>query len=342
MRIQAMVVRIIRQFIRDKRTLGMLVAAPILILTLMSVVFSSDALDPKIGIVTEHDALLEAFNNKEIEVYEFSSVEDALQATEDKEVHGFIEVEGQSIRMTIEGSDPNVNKSVIMTVQEVLSQLQSPNVSNKPEIIYIHGSEEMDTFDNVGPFLIGFFVFFFIFLIAGVSFLRERTTGTLERLLSTPLRRWEIVIGYVIGFGIFTTIQAGIIVWFSIEILDIMMFGSIFFVMLVAFMLAITALTLGTLLSAYARNELQMIQFIPLVVVPQVFFSGLFNIDTMNPWLQSISVIMPLTYGGEAMRDIMIRGGGWSSIWSEVVVLLGFALLFMVLNTLALKKHRKL
>jgi ABC-2 type transport system permease protein len=200
----------------------------------------------------------------------------------------------------------------------------------------------MDTFDNIGPFLIGFFTFFFVFLIAGVSFLRERTSGTLEKLLSTPLRRWEIVVGYVLGFGIFTTVQSAIIVWFSIHVLDMMMFGSIGLVMLVTLVLSITALTLGTLLSAFARNELQMIQFIPIVIVPQVFFSGLFNMDAMAPWLRSIGVAMPLTYGGEAMRDIMIRGKGLEDIAMNLIILLAFATLFMLLNSLALKKHRKL
>jgi ABC-2 type transport system permease protein len=190
--------------------------------------------------------------------------------------------------------------------------------------------------------LIGFFIFFFVFLIAGVSFLRERTGGTLERLLATPLRRWEIVAGYVIGFGLFTTIQASLISWFSIKALGIMMEGSFFHVLLITFLLAMTALTLGTLLSAFAGSELQMIQFIPLVVVPQVFLSGLFNLETIPAWLRSFSTVMPLTYGADALREIMIRGKGWSAIWTDVYVLLAFSLSFMILNVFALKKHRKL
>ena len=90
----------------------------------------------------------------------------------------------------------------------------------------------MAAFDNFGPILIGFFVFFFVFLIAGVAFLKERTTGTLERILATPLRRWEIVIGYLLGFGVFTIIQSALIAWFSINILNIMMIGSFSLVLL--------------------------------------------------------------------------------------------------------------
>lgn len=146
----------------------------------------------------------------------------------------------------------------------------------------------------------------------------------------------------MIGFGLFTTIQASLISWFAIDVLDMMMEGSFGYVLLITFLLAMTALALGMLLSAFANNELQMVQFIPLVVVPQVFFSGLFNLDTMEEWLRSLSVIMPLTYGADALRDIMVRGEGFGAIAVDVYVLLGFTLLFMLLNVVALKKYRKL
>ncbi|KYD31660.1 hypothetical protein B4110_0974 [Parageobacillus toebii] len=132
------------------------------------------------------------------------------------------------------------------------------------------------------------------------------------------------------------------IAWFAVDILDMMMEGSFLYVLLITFLLAMTALTLGTLLSAFANNELQMMQFIPLVVIPQIFFSGLFNLDTMAEWLRSLSVVMPLTYGADALREIMVRGSGWNEIAKDVYVLLGFAVLFMLLNVVALKKYRKL
>jgi ABC-2 type transport system permease protein len=85
-----------------------------------------------------------------------------------------------------------------------------------------------------------------------------------------------------------------------------------------------------------------MIQFIPLVIVPQVFFSGLFDLDSMSPWLSWLSHITPLKYGADALRDIMIRGEGWSSIAFDVYILLALSLLFMTANVLALRKHRKI
>jgi ABC-2 type transport system permease protein len=121
-----------------------------------------------------------------------------------------------------------------------------------------------------------------------------------------------------------------------------MMTGSFGYVMLITLLLSMTALTLGTLLSAFATNELQMIQFIPLIIVPQVFLSGLFPLDTLPQWLQRVGYATPIYYGSEALMGIMIRGKGWSDIALDVYVLIGFSLLFMLLNVLALRKHRKM
>ncbi|KIQ94944.1 Inner membrane transport permease ybhR [Anoxybacillus thermarum] len=343
MRIQAIVVRIIRQFFRDKRTLALMIVAPMFVLFLMDLVFNGEQYEPHIAIDANvpqpfQDALKEA----DAHVTTMTKAK-AMNELDEQQIDAFIEMNQTALRLTLEGSDPSVSKTVLMTVQKASQTLMPP--AKQPftiDAVYMHGSEDMALFDNFGPVLIGFFIFFFVFLIAGVSFLRERTSGTLERLLATPLKRWEIVIGYVIGFGIFTTIQASLISSFAIYILDMMMEGSFLYVLLITFLLAMTALTLGTLLSAFANNELQMIQFIPLVVVPQVFFSGLFNLDTMEPWLRSIGVAMPLYYGADALREMMIRGKGFEAISFDVYVLISFSLLFMILNVFALKKYRKL
>jgi ABC-2 type transport system permease protein len=342
MRVWAIVVRIIRQFFRDKRTLALMIVAPMFVLFLMKLVFNGEEYKPAIAVNKNvPEIVVEKLAKYDADVKELTKAT-ARKQLEKQQIDAFMEMDEGAPKITLEGSDPTVNKAVLMTVQKVLQELAPQTQSLRLKTTYLHGSEDMALFDNFGPVLIGFFVFFFVFLIAGVSFLRERTEGTLERLLATPLKRWEIVAGYIIGFGLFTTLQAGLIAWFAVDILDMMMEGSFLYVLLITFLLAMTALTLGTLLSAFANNELQMMQFIPLVVVPQIFFSGLFNLDTMTEWLRSLSVVMPLTYGADALREIMIRGNGWSEIAKDVYVLLGFAVLFMILNVVALKKYRKL
>ncbi|MEC5188353.1 ABC transporter permease [Geobacillus thermodenitrificans] len=341
MRVMAIVVRIIHQFFRDKRTLALMIVAPMFVLLLMDFVFNGEEYTPVIAVSDNvPDAVVDKLKEAGANVKELSAKQ-ARKQLDDQEIDAWLNMNGSAPHITLEGSDPTANQAALATVQKAF-QSMVPTPSFQLKTTYWHGSSDMASFDYFGPVLIGFFIFFFVFLIAGVSFLRERTNGTLERLMATPLRRWEIVAGYMIGFGLFTTVQASLISWFAIDVLDMMMEGSFGYVLIITFLLAMTALALGMLLSAFANSELQMMQFIPLVVIPQVFFSGLFNLDTMEEWLRSLSVVMPLTYGANALRDIMVRGQGWSTIAADIYVLLGFTVLFMVLNVVALKKYRKL
>lgn len=207
---------------------------------------------------------------------------------------------------------------------------------------YIYGDADTTFFDTIGPIFIGFFVFFFVFLIAGISFLRERTTGTLERLMATPIKRWELETGYLLGFGIFALAQSIIVALYSIHVLDMVQMGSIWYVLLITLMLAMVALTLGILLSTFANNEFQIVQFIPIVIVPQVLFCGIFPLEGMADWLQWIAHIMPLYYGADALTSIMVKGEGFAGFATDFYILVGFALIFMILNIFALKKYRKI
>ncbi|SMF45984.1 ABC transporter permease [Paenibacillus barengoltzii] len=350
MRIRAVIVRIARQFIHDKRTMALLVVAPLLVLSLMYLVFNGDTYQPKIGTVELPAAITEKLTAADAKVTAYDTVEAAEAALADQEIDAFIRLDQGAAQVKLEGSDPSKNQAVMLLMQKTLQGQAAPagvaGSSNgqavAPEFQYLHGSADMSSFDSFSPVLIGLFAFFFVFLIAGVSFLRERTSGTLERLLATPLRRWEIVVGYMAGFGIFTSLQAVLIAGFTVYALGSLMVGSFGYVLLIMLLLSLTALSFGTLLSAFANTEFQMIQFIPIVIVPQVFFSGLFDLESISPWLRWITHITPLKYGADALRGIMIRGEGWSGIALDVYVLAGLSLVFMLANVLALRKHRKI
>ncbi|CAH2465882.1 MULTISPECIES: ABC transporter permease [Bacillus] len=339
MRVNGVVIRIIRQFFRDKRSLAMMFGAPMLLLWLLSLIFTQKDYIPHIAVVDVPAPIVKAMKNQEASIYEYSK-DKAISELEKQKVDAVIHLENGKMNLLLEGSDSSKNRAVLQVLQK---STEKNNVSMmKPEVDYLHGSKDITMFDGLGPVLIGFFTFFFVFILSGVSFVRERLSGTLERLLSTPVRRWEIVLGYIIGFGIFAFIQSIIIVSFSVYILDLYVAGSIWLTLLITCMLSLTALTLGTFLSAYANNEFQMIQFIPLVIVPQVFFSGLFPMESMNTWLQMLGKLFPLTYGADAMRQVMIRNQGFTEIALDLTVLLLFSLLFAVGNIFALKKHRKI
>ncbi|MGL5313618.1 MAG: ABC transporter permease [Peptostreptococcaceae bacterium] len=337
MRISAIINRIIRQFFRDKRTLALLIVAPLLILTLVDYVFTEKYTRLEIGV--ENSNIESIFDylkdNHDIMII---SKDEAKERFKDKTLDAYIENNNKSIKVLLNGSDSSINAQVINEIKEVAANNQINTSDISVESYY--GNDDMKTIDFIGPLLIGFFIFFFVFITSGVSFLRERTTGTLERLLATPIRRYEIVLGYLVGFGIFTIFQSAIISTFSIWVLDIYNAGSTGLILLVTIVIALCALSLGMFLSSFANNEFQIIQFIPLVIVPQAFFCGLFPIRGMVEPLQWLAKGMPLTYAGEALRDVMIRGASFIDIMPDLSALLLFTIVFASLNIIALKKHR--
>jgi ABC-2 type transport system permease protein len=347
MRVQGLIVRIIRQFIGDKRAVALLIVAPIFVLTLTSWVFKGDTYQPKLATVNVPAMIQDQLKKNGANLIDIQESE-IQSLLKNNTIDGAVIFSNEKVELILEGSDPMVNRSIQLILQKSIQpmahhpSLQSMANQSSLTVSYIHGSAEMVAFDSIGPVLLGFFAFFFVFLLAGVSFLRERTGGTLERLMVSPIRRGEIVVGYVIGYAIFAILQTIIITLYATRILHMMMVGSIFNVFIITLLLSLAALTLATLLSAFANNEFQMIQFIPLVIVPQVFFSGLFRLDTMILPLQWLSLFMPLRYGANALREVMIRGGGLANIWPDLLVLSAFSVVFMILNVLALRRQRAL
>ncbi|NFD78601.1 ABC transporter permease [Clostridium botulinum] len=348
MRIRALIKRISLQMLRDKRTLALLFVAPLLILTLMYFLFNGNTVNPKLGVVDLNKDIIEALKSGDINVIEYKTASNEV-IIEDK-LDGLLEMENKTLKLTLENSDPSKAKLLKMKInQAIASQSRIANITlpvkfKTPTINtnYIYGNSETTFFDVLSPILIGFFVFFFVFLISGIGLLRERTTGTLERLMTTPIKRYEVVIGYLVGYGIFAVIQTLIVVLFSINVLHIILAGSILNVILINLLLALVALSLGILLSTFASSEFQMIQFIPLVIIPQIFFAGIFPLEGMANWLQTIGKIMPIYYGADALKSVMYKGYNLNQITSDLLFLVIFASIFIILNIVALKKYRRL
>lgn len=350
MRVFALVKRIFRQMFRDKRTLALLFVAPLLILTLMYFLFNGSSVEPKLGVTGVDDNLVSVLKKADIQVKQYENVNS--ETVVDEDLDGLLEQKNGRIKLTLQNNDPSKAKGLQMKVsQAVAAQSQAKLIQQNPaaaglaqqsiDIDYVYGDADTVFFDVLSPILVGFFVFFFVFIISGIGLLRERTTGTLERLMSTPIRRWEIVTAYLVGYGIFAVIQTMIVVFYSINVLDIVLVGSIGNVLLINLILALVALSLGILLSTFAASEFQMIQFIPIAVIPQIFFAGIFPIEGMADWLQAVAKVIPMYYAGDALKGVMYKGLGLSEISGDLFALLIFAVIFIILNIFALKKYRK-
>ncbi len=208
------------------------------------------------------------------------------------------------------------------------------------EATYLFAGEEFDTMDYVAPVYIAFLALFFVFLLACVAFLRERSQGTMERLLATPATRLEVVLGYMVGLGLFALIQVAVIVFFTVWVLKIHYLGSLALLFVIVAFLAIVGVTMGILASIFARTEFQVIQFVPLLIIPQALLSGLFwPIEEMPNYLRPLAYIMPLTYANRALRDVMLKGWGLAEIWPNLLILVGFAALFIAGGTLLTRRE---
>jgi ABC-2 type transport system permease protein len=351
MRIFALIKRICQQMFRDKRTLGLLFVAPLLILTLMFFLFNGNTVDPKLGVVNIDSNIVKVLKDAKIKVIHYEKVTEKTVVADD--LDGFLRLDNGKLKLTLQNNDPATAKALQMKVNQavaavtqakLMKQIAVPgDMTQKTiETKYVYGNKDTVFFDILSPILVGFFVFFFVFIISGIGLLRERTTGTLERLLSTPIRRVEIVTAYLAGYGLFAVIQTIIVVFYSIKVLDLVLVGSIWSVIVINLLLALVALSLGILLSTFAASEFQMMQFIPIAVVPQVFFAGIFPLEGMADWLQVFAKIMPMYYAGDALKGVMYNGFSLSDIGGDILALVIFLAVFIVLNVFALKKYRTL
>lgn len=193
--------------------------------------------------------------------------------------------------------------------------------------------------DIASPGILAALILFFGFLITGISFLRERTQGTLERLLASPVSKMDVVAGYLFGLLLFALIQTLIMFFYMVYVLDVTYRGDLWQILVFQVLIGINAVCLGTFFSAFARNEFQMIQFIPLIIVPQIFVSGLFIPTTQLPVvLEWISKFLPLTYGVEGIKALMLQGQSLLDIGKDVGVLVAYAAVLLVLAALTLRQ----
>lgn len=362
--------RIIKQIMGDKRTLGILIGAPIFITCIIYFVLTSAVSKPSIDIVGDKNNNYKILEEKANITY-IKNEQEAIDKLKKQQSDAYLYQDGNTSTLVLEGTEPSIVglvKSVYMQYQmeKIVNQTEenmqniqqklenvplqikehlniklTKNKEQSNEIKNYYREETLELFDFIAPNLMGTIIFFLVFISSGISFLRERISGTLEKTMATSIRRGHIVLGYFLGFGFFAIIQTVIIQILLINILKINVVNNFFLVLLINLVIAGSSLALGTLLSAFARNEFQLIQFIPIVIIPQILFSGMFNLREAPAFIIYLSKIFPLTYAADALRDIMIRGKGIDSVYQDILIILAFMIIFILLNVRVLKKYRR-
>jgi ABC-2 type transport system permease protein len=197
--------------------------------------------------------------------------------------------------------------------------------------------EDPAAFQGVGGPLVGLFPFITMFMVTSITMLRERTTGTLERLMSMPIAKMDLLLGYAIAFAALATVQAVIAAFVAFQLLDLRVAGSTALVGVLAVLNALLGMALGLFVSAFARTEFQAVQFMPAFVLPQLLLCGLFVArDQMAPLLEAVSWALPLTYAFDALKRVTVDGslGGGGAVDVTVTVAVMFAALALGAATL--------
>jgi ABC-2 type transport system permease protein len=359
-RIAAITNRLLHQFRRDRRTLALLFVAPIVILALLGYLIRGSATAPNVGIANEDQGPLGAAITSSLEHSSkinatAISAADGDARLKDGSLVAYIVVPadfsqraGQGTiapEVHLEGSQPGTQVPVEQALQDALASLAAASPSAvhfQPVTSYLYGGPQLDELDYFGAAFIGLILFFLVFVVTIVSFLRERSQGTLERLMASPLRRGEIVIGYMLGFTVLALVQAVEVLVFSLAVLKVHNQGNVALIFGFEVLMALSAVNLGIFLSMFARTEFQAVQFIPLVIVPQVLLSGiLFPVSTEPKALQYLSDVLPLTYAVNGLRDVMLKGADltWSSLQLDVGIVAGFCVLVIVAGIATLRRQ---
>jgi ABC-type multidrug transport system, permease component len=208
-------------------------------------------------------------------------------------------------------------------------------------LLYLLWSDlPLSPFDGVGLTMLGVFPFVVMFLVTSIAMLRERTSGTLERLLTTPLSRLDLLLGYGAAFGLAAAVQAAVTVTVATTLYDLDVAGSPWLVVLIAVANAVLGVALGLLASAFARSEFQAVQFMPVIVLPQFFLCGLLvPREQMAGWLQAVSDVLPLTYAVEALQEVGRSAAETGTMWRDVGIVAGAAVLALALAAATLRRR---
>ncbi len=200
--------------------------------------------------------------------------------------------------------------------------------------------DQPETFNRIGGPMVGLFPFVTMFVVTSITMLRERTTGTLERLMTMPMAKLDLLLGYALAFAVVAVVQAAVVSAVAFGLLGLAIEGPVWAVVLLAVGNALLGMALGLFLSAFARTEFQAVQFMPAVVLPQIMLCGLFvPRDLMARALEIVSYALPLTYAYDALaRTTLGEPFGWKLVL-DVAVIAGSIALALSLGAATLRRR---
>ena len=207
-------------------------------------------------------------------------------------------------------------------------------------IVYFMYEQQPLAFNRIALIMLGVFPFILMFLLTCVAMLRERTSGTLERLFTTPIGKLDLLFSYGLAFGLAATLQASVTTAYAYLVLGMETAGPAWMVVVIAGGNAVLGVALGLLCSAFARTEFQAVQFMPLIATPQILLCGLFvPRSEMAGWLEAISNILPLSYSVSALQEVGAQAEISGVVWRDLAVVLAVVVLALALGAATLRRR---
>ena len=334
---KALLLRILKQLKNDPRTLALMLVAPFLIMSLIYLLLGDSDYRPVVATYDMPSSFTEPLTTSaEVKTLQDTALADTW--LESDSADAVVWAEGHTLCIRVLESNSK-SGAAIEAVQETFSDMLP---AGRVTIQTIYGSQDDTYFASMAYVFLAVLAFFFTFIVSGMALVRERFTNTLERLLMTPIRRWQVIGGYVCGYGVVAMVQVVLIMLFTVYVLQVPVAGSIGLCLLVMLLLGICAVELGALVSIFANGEFQVAQFIPVIIIPQIFFTGIIPLDTIPYGLGNLCYVMPMYYGATPLKLIMQQGAGLAEVWPWLAALVGCIIVLYMVNTLSLKKYRKL
>ncbi len=245
----------------------------------------------------------------------------------------------------LDGSDQQTISSVIGAISEVIGKvinvISGEESHLKLNLNYVAGDPDLRPIDSLGPGILSFALFLFMILTVTGGFTREKLTGTLFRVKATTTSKTEMMLGYLLGNSLIALVQSVLLLLISVVFFQLHIVGNILLLFFILFIYALSCVGLGIFASAFAKSELQAFQFIPLLLIPSMFFSGfIFPINSFPVIFQYISYFIPMTYSIRISRAIMINGFGFDMFYMDFLIMLLLTLVFLVLAVLVFKMKK--
>ncbi|OGS48736.1 MAG: hypothetical protein A3K68_03855 [Euryarchaeota archaeon RBG_16_68_13] len=357
-RVVAIARKSMSQFRHDKRTIGFVVGMPLLMIIAFGYTFGGQVSHVRTLVVNEDAGplagfLLENITGDSLDLEPFADLGSARAQVEGADAWAILYFPASftadlarrnaSIVVLLDGTNPPIVAAVLGTVRAAVEKTFAGSGGGTALTLdqeFVYGNADTRFIDSFAPGIVGLAVLLVTTVFSVIIIVREKSGGMLERLFATPLRPGELVLGHALSLGVIAFFQSLVVLGAALLLFQIQVVGSIGLAFAILLLFALGNQGLGMMLSAAARNELQAIQFIPAILFPSLLLTGVFfPLEAIPQALRGLSLAVPLTYAGDALRSVMLRGWGLLEVGGDLLALVAYAGLTLGGATLLIRRQ---